>query len=99
MKKLSILLGVLAGIAVALQAPSNGAAEAVAMSMVGAPCLFCTDNTCEDGYHEAWNSEYPQLHSEWWAPSEPTVLRGHLRYDARTRVLPGRSRWKKVRHC
>ena len=56
MRKFLVLLGLLAGIAFALQAPSNGAAEAVAMSMVGADCIFCTNHTCDPGYHEAWEA-------------------------------------------
>ena len=59
MRKFFVLLGMLAGVAFALQAPGNGAAEAVAMPMFGADCLFCTDNTCEAGYHNAWNSHHP----------------------------------------
>ena len=55
MKKYSILLGLLAGMAVALQAPSNGAAEAVAMSMVDADCIYCSDRICEPGQHDAWD--------------------------------------------
>lgn len=59
MKKLSVLLGLLAGIALALQAPSDGAAEAVAMPMVDADdCIFCIDihPDCEAGEHQAWEA-------------------------------------------
>ena len=59
MRKFFVLLGMLTGVAFALQAPGNGAAEAVAMPMVGAPCLFCTDNTCPGNAHNAWDHEYP----------------------------------------
>lgn len=66
MKKFSILLGLLAGIAFALQTPSNGAAVAVAMPMVGADCIFCTDILCEGRQHRAW---------------EPTVWPNYSRND------------------
>ncbi|MDE2764440.1 MAG: hypothetical protein OXK74_16930 [Gemmatimonadota bacterium] len=47
----------LAAIAFALQAPNNGVAEAVAMSMVGPDCIFCDDDEdCPDGQHEAWEA-------------------------------------------
>ena len=55
MKKFSVLLGLLAGIAVALQVPNKGAAEAVAMSMVDADCIYCSDRICEPGQHDAWD--------------------------------------------
>lgn len=49
MKKFSILLGLLAGIAFALQTPSSGAAEAVAMSVVGEDCIYCSDDRTTPG--------------------------------------------------
>lgn len=57
MKKFSILLGLLAGIAFALQAPSNGAAEAVAMPMVDGDCIFCSEYGCPDSTHDAWEED------------------------------------------
>ncbi len=63
MKKFSVVLGLLAGIAFALQAPSNGAAETVAISMVDVEdCIFCIDAFpyCPDGEHRAWEAHaYP----------------------------------------
>lgn len=59
MRKLSVLLGLLAGIAVALQAPGNGAAEAVAeavaTSMVDfdGDCIVCGHLDCPRRQHYA----------------------------------------------
>ena len=56
MRKFFILSGMVAGIAFALQTPSNGAAEAVAIPMVGADCIFCTNHTCPGNAHQAWEA-------------------------------------------
>lgn len=71
MRKLSVLLGLLAGIAVALQAaPSNGAAEAVveavAMSMVDSDgdCITCDRQDCRRRYHNARNPT-PEDPANW----------------------------------
>lgn len=62
MKKFSVVLvGLLAGIAFALQVPSNGAAEAVTTSVVDADdCIYCLNggqddaDWCPVGWHDAW---------------------------------------------
>lgn len=63
MKKFSVVLvSMLAGIAVALQVPSNGAAEAAATPMADADdCIYCLDSPvyCPDGWHDAWNDPDP----------------------------------------
>ena len=55
MRKFSVVLGLLAGIALTLQTPRNGVGEAVAMSMVDAEdCIRCLKTDCPDGWHDAW---------------------------------------------
>ena len=61
MKKFSVVLvGLLAGIAFALQAPSNGVAGAVdmAMPMADQDCIACEPlpDYCPDGWHDAWET-------------------------------------------
>ncbi len=57
MRKLSVLLGLLAGIAVALQAPSSGVAEAVAVPMGGPDCIFCDEAECPGNMHDAYEPQ------------------------------------------
>ena len=67
MRKFSFFLVLLTGVvAFALQAPRNGTAEVVAMSMSGASdCITCLDNfVCDDGEHQAWES---LLHPSNWS--------------------------------
>lgn len=54
MRKFSVLLGLLAGTAFALQHTGDGTAEAVAMSMAGTDCVFCDEDACPGGSHDAW---------------------------------------------